>query len=582
MLSKRIKGHPLRLAVLWAITLLAYSNSFRNGLPLDSDTLVLRDGRVHELSVNSVKLIVSKDYWFGTTTSSLYRPLTTSSFLFEYTVLGYGENPMGYHIANVALHLVNIALVYCLILLLLGSSAPAFAAAGLWAVHPALTEVVTNVAGRADLLATAGVLGAMICHIRSRQAPQERKWMAGLALAAAAGLFSKENAAVVPSLMLAYDVTLGRSVKWRDRLGSYRLLAVVFGIFLILRSHVLAGVPELIVPFGDNPLAAAGFWTARLTALKVFTMELGLLVWPAKLSCDYSFNQIALFRGGLGDWPAWIGLLAGISLVGGIVISFRRCPPLCFFLVFFAGALAPTSNFAIPIGSIFAERFLYLPAVAFVAILVMAFRRATAPLPRLGVPFVVLICMTFAGRTYARNFDWYDEPTIWRSATQASPESYKPHLGLAYALAATPDVQWDGVVAEIQKALAILDPLPDERNVAAAYSGAGMCYRLTGDAAAATGTALEHYWYKEALGVLLRGRRIDAALDDAIIRKSRARGKETGHSAWLPLYLELGRVYLRLGEPEKALEALEWGNRICAMPYYAPEIDSARRALAAR
>jgi hypothetical protein len=571
------RTHALRIAAIWAITLLAYSSSFRNGLPFDSGIQILRDARVHELSIDNLKLIATKEYWYGFTTTGLYRPAATFSYLVNYAILGSGENPAGYHIVNAALHLANVALVYLLALALLEAAAPAFAIAALWAVHPALTESVANVAGRADLLAAFGVLAALLCHMRSRRAPQNPKWIAGVGIAAAIGIFSKESAAAVVVFLLLYDFTVGRSVPWRERLGSYRALGIVFGIYLILRSHAIGGEPDRLTPFGDNPLASAGFWTARLTALKVFARYLGLLVWPAGLSCDYSYNQIPLFHGSTGDWTALVGLAAVIALVAVAIVSFRRCAALCFFTVFFAVALLPVTNLAFPIGTIMAERFLYVPAIAFAAILVIAFRWATRRWPAARVPAVVLICAAFAARTYARNFDWYDESTLWRSAARTAPESYKAHMGLALALSTAPHVQWDVVDGEIARMLAILDPLPDDRNVAAAYSTAGMCYRMTGDAIA--GTPQSREWYEKARVLLERGRRIDSALDAAVLAENRRHGKEIGHSAWLPLYLELGRIYLRLGEPKKALEALEWGNAINSTTDYTTEIDNAYRAL---
>ena len=50
------------------------------------------------------------------------------------------------------------SLVYLLGLLVIGAPAPAFALAAAWGLHPLLTESVTNIVGRADLLAAFGVL----------------------------------------------------------------------------------------------------------------------------------------------------------------------------------------------------------------------------------------------------------------------------------------------------------------------------------------------------------------------------------------------------------------------------------------
>ena len=122
-------------------------------------------------------------------------------------------------------------------------------------------------------------------------------------------------------------------------------------------------------PFGDNPLVGAGFWTARLTAVKVIGRYFGLLLWPARLSFDYSYNENPLFGWGLTRWEDLEGhrrpdrLCCSRRCVA--LRSFRRNKPVFFSIGFFFATLAPTSNLVILIGSIMAERFLYLPSVGF-------------------------------------------------------------------------------------------------------------------------------------------------------------------------------------------------------------------------
>src|ERR1035441_3959481 len=90
--------------------------------------------------------ILNHDYWWPMSVDRLYRPVTLISFLWNYAVLGNGENGTGYHQANFLLHAINVLLVYELALLLFRRRRePAFFAAALWAVHPIHTECVTNV-----------------------------------------------------------------------------------------------------------------------------------------------------------------------------------------------------------------------------------------------------------------------------------------------------------------------------------------------------------------------------------------------------------------------------------------------------
>ena len=157
------RRHALRMLALWAFALLAYSNSFRAGFVFDNDRAILRDSRVHAATSENLHLILNEEYWYKTTATLLYRPLTTFSYLLDYAIFGNGPHPAGYHWVNFALHALNIALVYLLGLLLFQETRLkehlALALAAVWGLHPILTESVTNIVGRADLLAGCGGTG---------------------------------------------------------------------------------------------------------------------------------------------------------------------------------------------------------------------------------------------------------------------------------------------------------------------------------------------------------------------------------------------------------------------------------------
>jgi len=160
-----LRPHAWRILALWALALLAYSNSFRAGMTLDNATIILQDSRIRAATSQNAGLIFSQEYWYGNASTNLYRPFTTLSYLFNYAILGDGPNPAGYHWINFALHAVNILLVYLLGLLVLRQTGLALGLAGLWGLHPVLTESVTNIVGRADMLAAFGVLAGLLCYV---------------------------------------------------------------------------------------------------------------------------------------------------------------------------------------------------------------------------------------------------------------------------------------------------------------------------------------------------------------------------------------------------------------------------------
>jgi len=75
--------------------------------------------------------------------------------------------------------------------------------------------------------------------------------------------------------------------------------------------------------------------------------------------------------------------------------------------------------------------------------------------------------------------------------------------------------------------------------------------------------------------VLLRGRRIDRAWNDAVQRRNRLDGKTISAVGTPSLYLDLGRVYIDLGQPENALEAFRFGRSIDPQAEFFEEISRA-------
>ena len=228
---------------------------------------------------------------------------------------------------------------------------------------------------------------------------------------------------------------------------------------------------------------SAGFWTARLTAIKVIGKYLWLFVWPARLSADYSYNAVPLFGWHLADWEDAKALIALAVCLGAALLAvrwYRTRKPLFFFLAFFFVALAPTSNLAILIGSIMAERFVYLPSIGLAGCVVAAICALGRPVPRYRFPAMRaawialgILCLAGAARTYARNFDWLDDRSLWTSAVNVCPQSAKAHYNLGNVSKELPGRLPDAI-AQYEAALRI-DP-----NYAEAHNNLGLALMNSG------------------------------------------------------------------------------------------------------
>ena len=381
-------------AALIVIALAAYADSFGLGMAQDANVIVAADTRLRAVSTENIKLIVARNYWFPLGGDDLYRPVTTLSFLFNYSVLGNGQNAMGYHVVNFLLHSINVWLLFELALLIFGRAGPAFFAAALWAVHPIGTEVVTNIVGRADLLAAMSVLGGLLLYVRGRG-----RWaIPGLFAIAVLGVFAKENAAVLIGMMLLWDLSFGEKPRWK----SYAAVAASLVVLGVVRYAVLSGLAPYNPIYVDNPLRLGGFWAARLTAIKIVGLDLRLLLLPVTLLSDHSFDAITPATA--SDTGAWLSLLV-VAAILAVVCARRRKDSMPFWAAgFFAIALLPTSNLIVLIGSVFAERFLYLPAMGYAVLVSGLLYRLKNELVFKAV--LIALIAVYAARTVIRNPDW--------------------------------------------------------------------------------------------------------------------------------------------------------------------------------
>ena len=344
------------------------------------------------------------------------------------------------------------------------------------------------------------------------------------------------------------------------------------------RSVVLGASEPRVRIFVDNPLFNVPFVRGKLTAIVVVAKYLWLLVWPLRLSCDYSYNQIPIASGTLYDWIAWI-VVAAVIL--GVASAFKWSHVAFFCAGFALLTFVPVSNLLFLTGTIMAERFLYLPAIGFAGCLVLTtywiggriHSRAFAPIA------LFLVIIGFGVRTWERNFDWHDDLALWTSAMRVAPGSFKVYADLAYALnASDPNhLMIDQVIADEERSLAILDPLPNPFNIAYVYDNAGHEYDTKGQFllhqepnGSMTVTPESLRAYQRATEILLRGVAVDRALYESHRKAELARGMAASEIVAVgrpTLYFALAIAYLQQGKNQDAYEAAAYSRLLS--PQYA-------------
>ncbi len=448
----------LAAAAVALAAVLPFAGTLGHGFALDDGSEVVRNDHVHSLEL--APRLFAEGAWEGAgDVNPIYRPLTSLTYALNHAVGGL--DPAGYHLVNVLLHALCALLVLRLSQALGAPLLGATAAALLFAVHPVHVEVVANVAGRKDALATAFILLTLLAHRSALARGGARLALPVLAFSAA--LLSKETGAVALGIVAIWDL-LVEPGRWRAAprraLLLHGIYALGLALYLLARQAAVGslGVPLSMIPFVENPLPHLPAATRLMTAVAVLGRGLWLLAWPRSLSPDYSWNAIPAVTSPLD--PAFLASLAVlIAMVAAAVLWRRARPALTFLILWYAGAAFPTSNLLIPIGTIFGERLLYLPSVAFclaVALLYQGLLSRPALWPRLAGVAVLLL---LAGRTVLYAGAWRDEVALFTAAVVAQPGSAKAHDLLGASFMAE-DRAEEGA-RELELAVQALSSLPE-------------------------------------------------------------------------------------------------------------------------
>lgn len=422
----KIPEYLLWFALIFTLTWALYANTLINRFAFDDKSLVVENTFLKQPT--PITTIFTTNYRAGSgfIGDGLYRPLVMLTYQFN---AGHEIKPYPFHFFNVTVNALNAALLFLLLYLMFRNLPLAVIAGLLFGFHPLHTEAVANIAGRPELLCTFFLLLSWLAlerfHIRWWSVP------IGAALLFFA-LLSKETAVLFPFMVIAADVALGRALLTRLSFARYSVLAITVLVYIIIRWSILGPTAAGLDPyFVDNPIAHSPLMERVVTALTVFARYMVLVIFPWRLSSDYSYNQIPLQSSLLGFLP-----LTGLFLLLGMtffVFWHRRQYPEFFLAgtVFLLPYLL-VSNLFFPVGTIMGERLLYLPLAGFALAVAYPLSHNVLIHKKMVMAVLGIILVLFSIRTVTRNHDWYDDYSLFSSDLHHASRSVKVLCNLGY------------------------------------------------------------------------------------------------------------------------------------------------------
>jgi protein O-mannosyl-transferase len=466
--NKNYKSLGIILLIL--LGLIIYSNSLHNSFHFDDELSVTNNSAIRNIGN-------LRNIW------NFYpaRFIAHLSFSINYHFNHF--DVFGYHLANLLIHIISAILVYFFILLTFSTprmkdeniakyaNLIALFSALIFLTHPIQTQAVTYISQRIASLAALFYLASLIFYIQSRLL--EEKLINGSIyyflslMMAVMAMFTKEITITLPLMVLFYEVYFfkaKRSIKL-IRLTPFFITLLIIPLTMLVTRYV--NILEMrLARDSITPISPASY---LFTQFRVMVTYIRLLFLPINQNLDYDYA--------ISKTLMYLPTLASLLFLISIIIIAKRISNkyklISFGIVWFFLTLLPESS-VIPIKDVIFEHRLYLPMVGYSFFLVSSIYYLLGKKTLKGMVIgLLMIVACYSIMTYARNFVWKDEFTLWNDTVHKSPNKARPYnnRGLAYQTKGN----LEQAILDYNRAIAI------EPNYVEAYSNRGAVYQNKGN-----------------------------------------------------------------------------------------------------
>ncbi len=449
-LESRLRRNSFIYLIIIAAGLAAYVNSIVVPFVLDDFGSISNNYSIH-------KLFDFPAMW------KFYANRIVLYFTFSINYFIHDNGVLGYHIANLAIHIFNGILIYKIMHHLLElpyfmnsiisrySRTVSLIIAILFIVHPIQVNAVTYIVQRTASLAATFYFLAILYFLKYRINDKVLNFVLVMVFTVLA-MFTKENTITIPFFLLFLELMFfmkdGKTT-WKKRL-------LIFFI-LFLTVPIIPGTNLLLKGYSQSDPNVSFKASTSMDRMQYFYTELNVIILYIKLmfipdnqNFDYS-NDFPISK---TIWENYSYVSLGILIVIAIfsLFSLKRNRLVSLGIIWFFTGLAVESTF-ISIKDVYFEHRLYFPCAGFIMFMVgMIFYKRKQRKPRpiefepheprnrkylFERPFLMLLVIsvvcsvTYTGLTIKRNYVYSDSIRLWTDVVAKAPNSDRAHSVLA-------------------------------------------------------------------------------------------------------------------------------------------------------
>ena len=429
-------GYCLLISLLGV---LFFSNHLNNPFQFDSVAYI-----VNNANLKNPETLLSFEFWKK---EFLARGLLRISLALNAYLDDF--RPFGYHIFNLAFHILNALLLFFVLeksLRRFGMEAVgwvskrirsvSFFSAVFFLCHPIQTESVIYIMSRSEVIASTFYLAGFLLFQQllersSTSHLQYGLYFLSIFLIALVGFSVKQIVATLPAIMILYYLcscpdhspALQFLKKWR-----WAITGIIAGVAGFLFYKLLTDETFLIGPSRPEEMVGRAKYMLSQPSVIVF-YYLKMLLFPMNLNID---PDIAVVTSLL----SWNFLLPMFCIAFLLLCSMKvfKTRFVFFFLCWFFIILSPSSSI-VTLHDLAAEHRTYLASAGIFILFACGVAEVTCRWGETRPLNITLIFCVFALgiMTMKRNAVWQSELSLWQDTHQKSPHKLRPLINLARA-----------------------------------------------------------------------------------------------------------------------------------------------------
>jgi tetratricopeptide (TPR) repeat protein len=354
-----------------------------------------------------------------------WHPLTWLSHALDCEFFGLDSG--AHHGSNIIWHAVNSSLLFLVLRKLTGAHWRSLLASILFAVHPANVETVAWIAERKSLLSTFFFLLALAAYYRYTRLPGVMRYLS-TGLFFACGLAAKPMVISFPCLLLVLDfwpLNRPKTMPWRQLILEKVPLVVLALASAVVTIYAQSAGGAL------RSLQRFSFDVRLQNAIYSYVVYLKNLFWPVGLALPYPHPGNTLTMGRVALSMLLLLFVSALAWHGR-----EKQPYLLTGWLWFLGTLVPVIGLVQVGRQGMADRYLYLPMVGVVLMLVwsaadLAQWGHMGLIPRVAIVLTALV--TLCWRTWVQIGYWQSNEELWTHTLMVTKDNAvaEDQLGMA-------------------------------------------------------------------------------------------------------------------------------------------------------